>query len=74
VGEEVQLAFASYGAGVLAGRNLDLRAVARAQLARAGIEHIHDVGLCTSCHPELFFSHRRDRGVTGRQAGVIWPS
>jgi YfiH family protein len=74
VGEEVRRAFASYGAGVIDGRRLDLPAVARAQLARAGIEHVHDVGLCTSCHPELFFSHRRDRGVTGRQAGVIWPS
>jgi copper oxidase (laccase) domain-containing protein len=21
---------------------------------------------------ELFFSHRRDQGVTGRQAGVVW--
>jgi polyphenol oxidase len=33
---------------------------------------VHDVGLCTICHPELFFSHRRDRGVTGRQAGIAW--
>jgi YfiH family protein len=74
VGEEVQRAFASYGAEVVRGRNLDLAAVARAQLARAGIEHAHDIGLCTYCHPELFFSHRRDRGVTGRQAGVVWSS
>ncbi|MGZ4314003.1 MAG: laccase domain-containing protein [Solirubrobacteraceae bacterium] len=22
--------------------------------------------------PSLLFSHRRDRGVTGRQAGVAW--
>ncbi|MCL2483033.1 MAG: polyphenol oxidase family protein [Propionibacteriaceae bacterium] len=26
---------------------------------------------CTSCDPR-FFSHRRDHGSTGRQAGVIW--
>ena len=25
----------------------------------------------TSCEPELYFSHRRDGGVTGRQAGII---
>ncbi len=32
---------------------------------------MHDVGLCTICSdPSLFFSHRRDRGVTGRQAGT----
>jgi len=26
---------------------------------------------CTSCDPH-FFSHRRDKGQTGRQAGLIW--
>jgi YfiH family protein len=71
VGEEVQAAFAGYGARV-GERNLDLAAVARAKLAEAGAEAIHDAGLCTMCAPELFFSHRRDGGVTGRQAGVAW--
>jgi copper oxidase (laccase) domain-containing protein len=33
---------------------------------------VHDCGLCTICRPELFFSHRRDAGVTGRQAGLAW--
>ena len=28
------------------------------------------VDLCTSCNPDRFFSHRRDRGLTGRQ-GVV---
>ena len=32
---------------------------------------VHDTGLCTICDAR-FFSHRRDRGVTGRQAGVVW--
>jgi YfiH family protein len=27
--------------------------------------------LCTACQPQ-FFSHRRDQGATGRQAGLIW--
>ncbi len=36
-----------------------------------GVTRILEVDLCTSCHPELFFSHRRDNGVTGRQAGVV---
>jgi YfiH family protein len=71
VGEEVHAAFDAYGARRGA-RNLDLKAVARAQLAGAGVEEVHDVGLCTMCEPELFFSHRRDEGVTGRQAGVAW--
>jgi copper oxidase (laccase) domain-containing protein len=31
------------------------------------------VGLCTICDSEgLFFSHRREHGVTGRQAGIAW--
>ena len=72
VGEEVHQAFSSYGPAVRHGENLDLKAVARAQLRRAGVAEIHDLDLCTSCRPELFFSHRRDRGVTGRQAGVGW--
>ncbi len=72
VGEEVHEAFASLGPEVRRGNNLDLAAVARAQLEGAGVEVVHNLGLCTSCHPELFFSHRRDNGVTGRQAGVAW--
>jgi YfiH family protein len=70
-GEEVHARFAHYDARV-GERNLDLPAIAAAKLAEAGVERIHDVGLCTMCAGELFFSHRRDGGVTGRQAGVIW--
>ena len=68
VGEEVHEHFAAYDAR-RGERNLDLAAVARAQLEAHGIEVI-DVGLCTICD-ERFFSHRRDQGITGRQAGVI---
>jgi copper oxidase (laccase) domain-containing protein len=67
VGEEVHAQFAAYDAR--AGRRLDLAVVARAQLEAKGVE-VHDTGLCTICDPR-FFSHRRDRGVTGRQAGVV---
>ena len=57
------------------GRNLDLKAIARAKLEQAGVREVHDVGLCTICaEPSLLFSHRRDRGVTGRQAGIVWLS
>jgi hypothetical protein len=39
------------------------------------VADVHDVELCTMCSdPELFFSHRRDGGVTGRQAGAVWRS
>ena len=51
---------------------LDLRAVAEAKLRAAGVDRIEHVDLCTSCRADLFFSHRRDGGVTGRQAGLAW--
>ncbi|HVE68262.1 MAG TPA: polyphenol oxidase family protein, partial [Solirubrobacteraceae bacterium] len=71
VGEEVHAEFASLDAR--RGDNLDLPKIARAQLQAAGVEAAHDTGLCTMCaDPGLFFSHRRDGGVTGRQAGVVW--
>jgi purine-nucleoside/S-methyl-5'-thioadenosine phosphorylase / adenosine deaminase len=67
VGEEVAREFERP-----AGR-LDLKAIARERLQAAGVETVHDAGLCTICSdPELFFSHRRDGGATGRQAGVVW--
>jgi polyphenol oxidase len=73
VGEEVHERFAAYGPAVRRGRNLDLKAIARLELERAGVGPIHDCGLCTICADRsLFFSHRRDRGVTGRQAGIAW--
>ncbi|MGO9117475.1 MAG: peptidoglycan editing factor PgeF [Desulfomonilaceae bacterium] len=51
---------------------LDLSAVARFELISGGIpeSNIHPVDLCTSCRPDLFFSHRRDRGRTGRHIAV----
>lgn len=72
VGDEVLDAFAGLGDGVAQGRMLDLPEVARRLLARAGVDEVESAGLCTSCEPDLFFSHRRDRGRTGRQAGLVW--
>jgi YfiH family protein len=44
-------------------------------LVSAGMkkENIHICDMCTSCNPELFFSHRRDKGKTGRMLvfGII---
>jgi YfiH family protein len=70
-GEDVHAAFAGDGARV-GERRLDLALIARRRLEAAGAAAVHDVGLCTICHPQLFFSHRRDDGVTGRQAGLAW--
>jgi polyphenol oxidase len=71
VGSDVAEPFeAAYGAEVLVDGRLDLWRSAELALERAGVEEIERTDLCTYCHPELFFSHRRDRGTTGRQ-GVI---
>jgi YfiH family protein len=73
VSDEVRAVFAAHGPDVRRGRNLDLKAIGRVELERAGVGEIHDAGLCTICS-ELFFSHRREHGVTGRQAGLAWLS
>jgi polyphenol oxidase len=70
VGPEVLRAFAGMD-GVSHGRMLDLRAVIAHKLAGAGVERVEHLDHCTSCRPELYFSHRRDGGVTGRQAGLV---
>lgn len=68
---------ASFGASVvdLAGPHphLDLAAASRVALREAGIvdEAIIDTGFCTSCERERFFSHRRDRGKTGRMLAFV---
>jgi polyphenol oxidase len=71
VGEEVLAEFADLD-GVAEGRMLDLTAVARILLARAGVTEVESADLCTRCNPELFYSHRRDGERTGRQAGLAW--
>jgi YfiH family protein len=72
VGAEVLEAFTPLGEGIADGRMLDLREVARRLLERAGIAEVEVSELCTSCEPELFYSHRRDDGDTGRQGGAVW--
>jgi len=52
---------------------LDLTAVARHQLASAGVRpaNICVAEYCTACRTDLFFSYRGEGGSTGRQAAVI---
>jgi YfiH family protein len=67
VGPEVAEPFtAAFGPDVLQGRNLDLWTAAERALLSAGVEDVERVDLCTSCNPDLFFSHRR----TGKPRGV----
>lgn len=65
VGPEVSALFDS---DLTVNRKLDLWTAAERALRRAGVARVDRVDLCTRCHPELFFSHRRSgraRGVQG---------
>jgi polyphenol oxidase len=69
VGPEVAERFADVPEAV-DGRMLDLRRVIQSKLTAAGVTEIEHLDRCTSCEPDLYFSHRRDRGLTGRQGGL----
>ena len=71
VGDEVAEPFReAFGDDVVRDGRLDLWTSAERALRAAGVEHVDRSDLCTSCHGDRFFSHRRDHGRTGRQ-GVI---
>ncbi len=76
VGEDVATRFqeAGFGEMVLAGRGgrtfLDLKEANREVIEAEGIGMVNDIGLCTSCRRDLFFSARRD-GLAGRQVNFI---
>jgi copper oxidase (laccase) domain-containing protein len=79
VGPEVAEHFSLDLTPTEAGRSrLDLRRATRRRLAASGLldENITGLDLCTACHPDLFFSHRRatTEGLptTGRQALMLW--
>jgi YfiH family protein len=59
-----------FGADVVRDGRADLWLCARRALEAAGARRVAVAGECSICNPERYFSHRRDRGVTGRQ-GVV---
>lgn len=76
VSEELAARFAARhgsASGVVRGRHLDLPAANRALLLEAGLrpEAIDVLDACTACDAERFFSHRRDRGNTGRHLSFV---
>lgn len=81
VGEEIAWAFFntySFGSDLLSPSRpghyyLDLLTAHALVLEEEGVapEHIARSGYCTACSEDLFFSHRRDKGKTGRMAGLI---
>lgn len=71
---EVAAQFAdAYGADVLADdRHVSLARVVSNDLARAGVsrDRIADVGICTVCNADRYFSYRAADGICGRHAAV----
>lgn len=71
VSEELADTFADeFGEDVVTGRRLSLPGAIRVDLERAGVEVV-DLGLCTGCRPDLFFSHRMQKPVTGRSLAAV---
>lgn len=82
VGEEVTAAFramaplrdtALWLSSVSGKAHVDLAEINRLLLTDTGVpgSAIKTASLCTSCHPELLYSHRRDQGNTGRLAALM---
>ena len=61
---------AKFGEGVVSGRYLSLQDAISLDLQRAGVE-VHDLGLCSGCRLELFYSHRKEGPLTGRNLASV---
>lgn len=51
--------------------HFDLPEANRQRLIQAGVRHIECSGLCTADRTDLFFSHRAERGKTGRFGSIF---
>ena len=72
VSDELAGTFADrFGVGVVSGRMLSLPDAIRTNLEEVGVEEVHDLGLCTGCRPDLFFSHRKQKPRTGRNLAAV---
>lgn len=51
----------------------DIRSLNRSQLLQCGIDsrHIESFDSCTACHPQHYYSYRRDGVNSGRHLGVV---
>lgn len=71
VSEELAEEFSQkFGAEVVSGRHLSLPEAIQADLREAGAE-VHDMGLCTGCRADLFYSHRKEGPSTGRTLAAV---
>lgn len=52
--------------------HLDCYAIAKIQLMNAGVTNIYGGDFCTFKERDRFYSYRRDKGITGRMASLIY--
>ncbi len=72
VSEEIAGQFAGkFGREVVDGRMLSLAGAIQADLREVGVTEIHDLGLCTGCRTDLFYSHRKEGPKTGRNLAAV---
>ena len=50
---------------------VDFAAEIRRQAHEAGMTDILDECICTACHPERYYSYRRELGLTGRMLATL---
>ncbi len=72
---QVRGAFGNEAGGLLHARDgrvhFDLWEANRLQLEREGVEKIEVARICTACHLEDWYSHRAEKGRTGRFGALI---
>lgn len=72
VSEEIAASFEHrFGGGVAEGRYLSLPKAIRRNLEEAGVGEVHDLGICTGCRRDLFYSHRKEKPATGRNLAAV---
>jgi polyphenol oxidase len=50
---------------------IDFAAKIIGQCREQGVKQIHDSGICTACHPDLYYSYRAEKGKTGRMLALL---
>jgi len=73
--EQIRHAFGRDEQGLIERRDgrtyLDLWAANRLQLESTGVQQIEVAGICTACHLDDWYSHRAEKGKTGRFGALI---
>ena len=50
---------------------IDFAAEIVEQCRALGVKEIHDSGICTACHVDLYYSYRVEKGKTGRMLALL---